>query len=156
MIKHVWRPCLLIGALVTLLATACSADAACALGGRGWCENGLAALALQTAIDSAPGAARPDEVIIVTEGFAVNPARYRVSNVRSLAANEVQATLAAGAADKTVAVISNIQVTSVPGPGNTAAQGAATVTIYRGGQPVHTQTVRGKLAGGTWVLDTGR
>jgi hypothetical protein len=94
-------------------------------------------------------------VFIVAGGFAVDPARYSVTSVRALAADELQRTIAANAADKTIALISDIQVTSVPGPGNTAAQGAATVTIYRGGQPLLTQTVHGKLVGTTWVLDTG-
>jgi hypothetical protein len=155
MMTHAWRLVLVASALAALLVTACSGEAACAVGGRAWCENAMAALALQTTIDAAPSADRPDEVFIVAGGFAVDPARYSVTSVRALAADELQRTIAANAADKTIALISDIQVTSVPGPGNTAAQGAATVTIYRGGQPLLTQTVHGKLVGTTWVLDTG-
>jgi hypothetical protein len=137
---------IVLGLLVALVA-ACSADSACALGGLGWCENGMAALAVRSA-----AAAGTDTIAIVEEGFTVNFARYGITVV-ALKPEGVSAYVAGrGAANSIMVVISNVRVTNSPGPGSEAAQGTATITVYQGSSVLRTETVRGRLMGTTWTL----
>lgn len=140
----------LLGALALLLAVlaACSADSPCALGGMGWCENGMAALAVQRA--AAQGART---IAVVEQDFIVNPTRYGTA-VRPLKPDAVAAYIAGRAADVDAisAVVGDVQVTSSPGPGTVAAQGTATVTYYQGDRLLRSETVHGQLAGGAWAL----
>jgi|GEM_PF-6934143 len=144
---------LFVWAVVTMLAslaTGCSADAACVLGTRGWCENEMAALALRTVAGRIPDLGQAT-IIVVEDGFAVEPRRYGEANVRGVKPDEVDSYIAeAAAGGHLIIVISDVRVINVPGPGNQAAQGTATVTAYQAGQKIWVQTVRGRLVGYSW------
>lgn len=133
--------------LAALLLAACSADPICALGGRGWCENGVAALAA--------GAARAEgflgQVAVVQSDFAVDMRRYGLP-VQALAPGGVEAYLAALPADAPVLVVSDVQVVNAPGPGNVQATGSALLTYYRGRARLRSERLSARLLGGTWQV----
>ncbi len=148
------RHWLLVGGLAAILAllalAACSADTACVLGTRGWCENEMAALALRSVAGRVPEVSQAD-VVVVEDGFAVDPKRYGSATVRAAKPNQVDAAIKEGAAgDRLMIVISGVQVVNKPGPNRQSAEGTATVTAYQAGQQLWSQTVHGRLIGYTW------
>jgi hypothetical protein len=138
--------------LVVLFVAACAADPPCALGVRGWCENEMAALAIRTVVirEASPQA----EIIVVEEGFALDAKRYGGATVRGLKREQLDADMASPSRgmERTTIVISDVRVLNAAGYGMEQAQGSATVTIYQGSKVVRSETVRGKLVNGAWVL----
>lgn len=134
--------------LPLVLLVGCSADSPCSLGGLGWCENGMAALAAHVA-----AAQNPQTIAIVEEGFTVNPARYGVA-VIAVKPDALSAYVSARAAspDSIMAVINSVRVTNTAGYGRESAQGTATISVYQGATLLRTETVRGRLLGTTWTL----
>lgn len=153
--KGLWAALL---ALAILAVAACSADSPCALGGRGWCENGLAAAAVKSVVgNGAVGGATDgmfaNMVLVVEDGFTIDSDRYSVRNVAGLHPEQIE-TLTAPTVppNRVTLVISDIHVTDSPGPGSVSAQGIATLTVYDGSAVRNRMTVHGQLVGATWVI----
>lgn len=152
---HAYAPQRLATVVVLVVAcvlAACSADPPCALGTRGWCENEMAALALRTSFDRLGDSAV--DVIIVEEGFAVDLRRYGATPVRGVKPDQLEAAIAASSrvTGRIVVVVSNVQALPPPGYGAEAAQGTASVTLYQNGQLLRSESVRGVLINGAWII----
>jgi hypothetical protein len=139
--------------LAMLAVIACSADSPCALGGRGWCENGLAAAAVKSVVGNGMDGMFANMVLVVEDGFTIDPDRYSVRNVAGLHPDQVQILTADTVPPNRVTlVISDIQITDSPGPGRVSAQGTAMMTVYYGSAVRDRTAVRGQLTGATWVI----
>jgi hypothetical protein len=150
---RLWIALVALAMLAVLAAAACSSDSPCALGGRGWCENGLAAAAVKSVVGNGMDGMFANMVLVVEDGFTIDPDRYSVRNVAGLRPEQTQILTADTVpANLVTLVISDVKISDAPASGKVSAQGTATMTVYNGSAVRNRITVRGRLEGANWII----